>query len=122
MLCTALNENGIKAPYRSFNPKHPCNIWVMESLSNWRWLKQHAINLEAERHYRFPNSHDHRSIPVIMSLQEPPLPDIGLTPFAQAMPEEYKVDGNAVQAYRNFYINDKSRFATWTEEEFRVGI
>jgi len=28
------------------------------------------------------------------------------------MPEEYRCD-DIVQAYRNFYIHDKSRFATW---------
>jgi len=114
MLCTALNENGIQAPYRSFNPKHPCNIWVMESLTNWQWLKQHALNLETERHYRFPDSNEHKSISIIISLPEPPISDIGLTPSAQAMPEIYRVNGDAVQAYRNFYIHDKSRFATWT--------
>ena len=114
MLCTALNENGIQAPYKSFNPKHPCNLWVMESLSNWKWLRQHALNLETERHYRFPNSNHHKSVDIIHSLPEPPVDDIGLTPFPQAMPDEYRVPGNPVQAYRNFYIHDKSRFATWT--------
>jgi hypothetical protein len=38
-----------------------------------------------------------------------------LTPFAQAMPDEYKVEGDAVQAYRNYYIGEKARFATWKE-------
>ena len=41
-----------------------------------------------------------------------PLPDIGLTPFAQAMPEKYK-DANAVVAYRNYYIGEKSKIAVW---------
>jgi len=39
----------------------------------------------------------------------------GLTPFAQAMPDHYKVSGDAVQAYRNYYIGDKARFAKWKE-------
>jgi len=30
------------------------------------------------------------------------------------MPEAYKVPGNPVQAYRNFYVGEKWRFATWT--------
>ena len=38
----------------------------------------------------------------------------GLTEFAQAMPEKYKVPGNAVKAYRAFYLGEKMRFARWT--------
>ena len=44
----------------------------------------------------------------------PDLPDIGLTPFAQAMPDLYK-DNDAVKAYRNYYIFEKSRFAKWPD-------
>lgn len=116
MLCTALNEKGMRAPYKSFNPKHPCCIWVMQSLSNWKWLRDHATNLEKERQYRFGPTRRHRSIEVIMSLPEPPIPDIGLTPFAQAMDEEYRGD-DPVIAYRKYYIGKKSRFATWTKRE-----
>ena len=35
------------------------------------------------------------------------LPDLGLTPFAQAMPDELKSD-NAVESYRMFYMKDKA--------------
>jgi hypothetical protein len=37
----------------------------------------------------------------------------GLTPFALAMPEEYKSE-NPVESYRNYYMSaDKQRIATW---------
>jgi hypothetical protein len=37
----------------------------------------------------------------------------GLTPFALAMPDEYKSD-DPVQSYRNYYMSDeKQRIATW---------
>jgi hypothetical protein len=35
-----------------------------------------------------------------------------MPPFAQAMPEQYK-NTDAVRAYRNYYIHEKSRFAKW---------
>ncbi len=41
--------------------------------------------------------------------------DLGLTPFPQAMPDVYKVPGDAVAAYRRFYIGEKASFATWTK-------
>ena len=40
------------------------------------------------------------------------LPKTGLTPFAQAMPEEYKNDC-AIKAYRAYYNGEKAYFATW---------
>ena len=47
-----------------------------------------------------------------MSLQEPNIPDKGLTPFVLAMPEEFK-DNDPVLAYRNYYAGAKFKFATW---------
>ena len=38
-----------------------------------------------------------------------------LTEFAQAMPDDFKVRGDAVSAYRNYYSNDKRRFASWNK-------
>ena len=40
---------------------------------------------------------------------------LGLTEFPQAMPEKYKIMGNAVKAYRQFYLGEKMGFARWTK-------
>jgi len=40
------------------------------------------------------------------------LPDIPQTPFAQAMPSQYRSEC-AVTAYRAYYMGEKARFATW---------
>jgi hypothetical protein len=37
-----------------------------------------------------------------------------ITPFAQAMPDKYKVTGDAVRAYRAYYVGEKSKFAKWS--------
>ena len=49
---------------------------------------------------------------MINRLEEPNIPDIGLTEFAQAMPDEFK-DPDPVTAYRKYYAGAKYRFATW---------
>ena len=41
------------------------------------------------------------------------LPEGDLTPFYQAMPDEYKHD-DPVVAYRRYYQNEKAYFAKWT--------
>lgn len=33
------------------------------------------------------------------------------------MPEQYKVPGDLVMAYRGFYIGEKLRFAKWTRRK-----
>lgn len=126
MLCTVLHEHGIDAPYKPTHAHHPCTLWTGASLANWIWLRTLALNLNDEYRYRFDHEEDHRSAQVARSLPPPPLVDRGLTPFAQAMPERYRVPGDAVQAYRNFYIGEKSAFATWTKHDpprwFLVGV
>jgi hypothetical protein len=115
MLCTVLNKNGMRAPYRSTHTNHPCTLWAGESLANWRWLQALALNLNQEYRYRFDSDQDHKSAIVARDLPEPPIDDLGITEFAQAMPDEYKVPGDAVLAYRRFYLAEKSAFATWTK-------
>jgi hypothetical protein len=117
MLCTVLNQNGIRAPYKSTHGQHPCTLWAGESLRNWEWLRTLALCLNEEYRYRYDRQTDHSSAAVVMGLPLPPLADRGLTEFAQAMPERYRVPGNAVQAYRNYYIGEKAFFATWTKRD-----
>jgi hypothetical protein len=115
ILCTVLTLLGLEAPYKPTHAHHPCVRWAGQSLSNWRWLLGLVFALNAEYRYRFERLQDHRSAQVARSLPTPPIEDIGLTEFAQAMPAIYRVPGDPVQAYRRFYMAEKSRFATWTK-------
>ncbi|MBX9607374.1 MAG: hypothetical protein K2Y51_14200 [Gammaproteobacteria bacterium] len=114
LLCTALNKQGFVTPYRSTHVKHPCVLWLEESHGNWCWLRELALALNREYRFRYQRDRDHASIAVLAALEGMLYPDHGRTPFAQAMPDEYKVPGDAVRAYRAFYRGEKARFATWT--------
>lgn len=114
MLCTVLIENGVQAPYRPTHRRHPCTLWAGRSLSNWIWLQGLALALNREFTYRFGKDRDHASAQVVMKLPRPPIPDVGLTEFAQALPEMYRVPGDAVRAYRAYYIGEKARIVRWT--------
>jgi hypothetical protein len=116
LLCTACILTGGRAGYKEMFTKHQCTKWVLSSLSNWRWLKSLAFALNDEAKYRFNRSIDHASIKVINELVEPNIEDKGLTPFAQAMPEEFK-DEDPILAYRKYYAGAKFRFATWKKRE-----
>lgn len=115
MLCTALNKKGITTPYKSTHQNHPCVLWVERSFDNFTWLRNLALGLNNEYRYRFEKEVDHRSISVLREISSHGYEKLGLTEFAQAMPETYKVAGDPVRAYRQFYLGKKMAFARWTK-------
>jgi hypothetical protein len=38
-----------------------------------------------------------------------------LTPFALAMPDEYRDQNDVVKSYRKYYLAEKIKFAKWRE-------
>jgi hypothetical protein len=115
MLCTALNKKGFTTPYKSTHIKHPCVLWVEESFENFLWLQDLALALNTEYRFRFERDTDHKSISVLNEISNCNYENLGLTEFAQAMPDKYKVPGDAVSAYRQFYLGEKMKFAKWTK-------
>jgi len=114
ILCTVLNERGFDTPYKSTHRNHPCVGWADRSYDNFLWLAElaHALNLEYR--FRYDKERDHASIRVLGDIVHLRYESVGLTEFVQAMPDHYKVAGDAISAYRAFYIGDKCHFARWT--------
>mgnify|MGYP005703882339 FL=1 len=54
-----------------------------------------------------------------LSLIRPPknIKEGKLTSLPQAMPDYCKVVGDSIQAYKNYYINEKYYFANWKSRE-----
>lgn len=111
MLCTTLHLMGKRAPYRKTHEKHPCVLWLLESLHNWFFLKTLAEELNREFLYRYEREVDHASWSAIKELLPPPLPQRERTPFVQAMPPQYRRQ-DPVSAYRLYYVAEKP-FAQW---------
>ena len=112
MLCTVLNKLGISTPYKPVHAKHPCTLWAGINQSNFIWLSN--LGLELCKEYSFRYQKDHACHKVIMecisSIDK--LPEGNLTPFAQAMPDEYK-NSDSIVAYKNYYKFGKSHIASW---------
>jgi hypothetical protein len=93
-------------PYKGGYHHHPCTRWAGDTRSNYDWLGRHALALLVEYYKRFNKEHAcARPIcdMVFMSYYiGDSLPNGVLTPFAQAMPDEYKND-DVVKAYRAYY-------------------
>ncbi len=118
MLSTAHWLNGAEhAPYKPAYAKHPCTVWVADHAKHYDWVLRHAIETLAEVERRFGN-HTHKcSGPLLwLSLHKPPNIEHATTAVydqPQCMPDVYKVDGDPVTAYRNFYRAEKAYFAKW---------
>ena len=116
MLCTVALEHGYEdVPYKKAHPKHPCTLWAGKSAENWQWLITHGLAMAEEYTRRY--GRQHKSEAVIRWCARLPVgfPEKELTPFAQAMPEQYKNEC-AVTAYRAYYHGEKAGFATWKSE------
>jgi hypothetical protein len=120
MLSTIAHAHGAgQFAYKPTHAKHPCTIWVGQSQENFEWAYYHGLALGREYTLRYGKTH--KSELVIRRLQPliQMLPRIGkLSPFAQAMPPEYK-HPCAVTAYRRFYQGEKAKFAKWSAPRSR---
>jgi len=97
--------------YKQAHLNHPCTKWIRESTANYSWAWHLYLNLLVE--FKKRRGKTHKSGDLMPHLAHtPPLPSCGLTPFAQAMPDEYKQE-DAVEAYRAYYKGDKASFAKW---------
>jgi len=101
--------------YNLSHQNHPCAIWCRESDSNYLWLFKLLQETAAEFTHRYGKIHktwtDTKDF-----LSSPPknIPAGDLTPWPQAMGDEFKVQDDPVLAYQNYYIGAKAPFARWT--------
>ncbi len=102
LMCNAMPEH--LSPYKRTHYNHPCSKWVRESASNWDWLNSLTWSMSWEYFDRFSKRHKSGIVREHISGWNAyaHLPCIGLTPFAQCMPDEFKCD-DAVKAYRQYY-------------------
>ena len=83
-----------------------------ESQANWQWLIDYGMALSAEYTDRYGKIHKSQGVIEWCRDQNISLPSCGLTPFAQAMPPQYRNEC-VVTAYRDYYMGEKERIATW---------
>ena len=129
--CQRLSKNNRKLKYWRLNDifmeqklclptmvNHPCTKWAMTCNENYHWLAIHGVGLCDAYTTRYNKIHSMHGL-ITVYLTNPPKSinrDMWMTPFAQAMPEKYKNE-DAVKAYRDYYIYEKSRFAKWNRGE-----
>jgi hypothetical protein len=99
-------------PWKITHINHPCAVWTRASVENYRWGSELGLALCAEYTRRYRKRHRSQCVHEWLEAHTPNLPSIGLTPWAQCVPEDCR-GADTVQAYRDYYNKHKSRFAQW---------
>jgi len=134
MLVSALLINGAnpddmpltkstEQPHKGGYKHHPSTRWTATSLPNWIWLFNHAHGLCDQFHARFGGEHfARRQLDHLMKIAwSEYLPILKRTPIARAFNQSKGLNLDLldyvkytdVEAYRQFYIRDKSNIAKW---------
>lgn len=123
IMCTTVRLTGLDIGYRKTHVNHPCTVWTRSSLSNYLWLKDLVHYLHDEWIYRYnhPINSIHKAYGVMLTLPIPKIKDVGLTPFALAMPEKYH-SKNHIESYRKYYALDKRHLHAWKRRSKPVWI
>jgi len=116
-----MQESGQKVNFNSYKSgkghmNHPCSKWVRESAENYKWLCALGFHLCEEKMHRWPNNKHHSCLGhlEVLSKNIPrQLPNISLTRFALAMPDEYRQE-SITDSYQMYYNNDKQKMFKWT--------
>jgi hypothetical protein len=101
--------------YKASHVNHPSNIWVRDNDKNYRWLYKHFAACAREYTHRYGKNHAtfKKLNGHVWFAPRNIEQTVTTTKFAQAMPEYCKRE-DPVEAYRYYYINEKRRFANWT--------
>ncbi len=97
--------------YKATHINHPSAVWVRQSNNNYNWLMCLFQSLLTEYTHRYGKHHSCERL--VYWLRKPPsnIPVGYLTQPTPAMPDEYKVAGDSIHSYRNYYIGAKKSMA-----------
>ena len=114
ILCTVYHRYGLSAPYKPTHVNHPCVLWAGDCKAHYTWLVKHGEALCYEYEHRY--GRQHACLNIITQVMLPPENmeyELHKMP-PQCMPDEYKVPGKTVLAYRNYYLGAKVANQNWT--------
>lgn len=99
--------------YKPTHINHPCNVWLRQSIINYRWLYSLFISLCDEYTFRYGKIHKCDTLLRDVLINPPKnIPHVDFTQPALAMPDQYKCD-SYIDSYRRYYIHEKAKISTW---------
>jgi len=111
-----LSDKREQVLYSATHINHPSAVWVRQSDKNYMWLAEMLEMLCCEYTYRYGKVHKVESMGLMQLLKnEFPknIPTGNFTEPTPAMPDHYKVAGDSITSYKNYYLGDKTRMFSW---------
>ena len=106
--------------YSATHINHPSAIWVRQSEHNYMWLAELLEMLCGEYTHRYGKVHKVERTGLMQLLKNQFPKNLPIAPFTEpppAMPDHYKIAGDAIQSYKNYYLGDKRRMFSWKKRE-----
>lgn len=105
--------------YTATHINHPSAVWCRATSMNYIWLYSLLVELCKEYTYRYGKTHKCESTGLVNKLGALPtnIPYGEFTEPTPAMPDQYKVPGNSLQSYHNYYNGEKQRMFNWKKRD-----
>jgi hypothetical protein len=119
------NDGDERLMYKATHMNHPSAIWCRENTENYQWLADLLVALCKEYTYRYSKKHAVERSGLMTKLVNKMPRNIRPGTWTEptpAMPDEYKVDGDHLESYHNYYRGDKPRMFSWKKREVPVWI
>lgn len=99
--------------YKATHINHPSTIWVRQSKENYVWLYRLWMSLMQEYTYRYDKRHACERLKNFLKVVPKNIKDEEFTEPTPAMPDLYKIDGDSIASYRNYYSDAKRNLHSW---------
>ena len=111
----SLNDSREAVLYQAGHINHPSAVWIRSNMDHYRWVHDLLYYLIGEYKYRY-NDKYHKCESLQSELLNCPfnIPIVDWEDPPQAMPDDVKVPGNPVEAYRSYYAKYKADMSKWT--------
>lgn len=105
--------------YSATHINHPSAVWVRQSDSNYMFLWELLREVCAEYTHRYSKIHKVQREGLLADLHHIPrsIHRGVFTPPTPCMPDTYKVPGNEIQSYKNYYLADKVKLFSWKQRD-----
>ena len=103
--------------YSATHINHPSAVWVRQSDKNYSWLFDLFEALLEEYTYRYGKIHSSQRLVWALSVRPNNIPRGIFTEPTPAMPDEYKVSGDSIASYHNYYLGEKTRMFSWKNRQ-----
>ena len=125
ILCTThriidkIDDDDKSIYYKKTHANHPSVKWARETKGNYMWLYYLFKHLCKEYTYRYEKIHlcDTKLRKVLKKSPKEINQSMSITIMPQCMPDDCKIAGNTIVAYRNYYIQKKAYFAKWKKRD-----